>query len=60
MSQQYVRFSNGNLTSGESLWKIRDEHIAAIQPDNEGEIHSDVTGCVLARFTESEKALYAS
>ena len=45
---------------GPYLSRIRQECVDLVRPKTADEMRSDVTGCVLSKFTELDKVLYAS
>ena len=59
MAQQYFGFGY-RTSSGLYLRQTREECIKIIQPKSEYEMRANVTGCILDKFTELDKALFAS
>lgn len=59
MSQQFVAFGS-SIAAGPYLQQTRDECIQLIQPKTGEERRANVSACILEKFTEIDKSLYAS
>ncbi|KAG8531143.1 uncharacterized protein KY384_004501 [Bacidia gigantensis] len=57
--EQFVGFG-GVGNPGPYLRKTRDECIALVQPKTQFALKQNVTACILQKFTETDKAIYAS
>ena len=59
MGQEFIGYGS-SLPAGAYLQDTREKCTALVQPKNEYERHFNVTACMLDKFTETDKALYAS
>ncbi|KAL9607614.1 MAG: hypothetical protein Q9167_007485 [Letrouitia subvulpina] len=60
MGQQYIAFGGVDVDAGEYYRQTRADCIRLIQPKTSSERTSNVTACILDKFTEIDKALFAS
>ena len=60
MSQQTFVGYGSDLAAGPYLRQTREECIKLVQPKNGDELRSNVTACMLDKFTELDKSLFAS
>ena len=60
MPQEYEAYGGGNLNVGAYLSQTRQKCIEVIQPRTPSELRSNVTACILDKFSQYDNALYAS